>query len=315
MKKIEELTNDEIEREFKEFINVKSADRYINELKKAYELIDREKENNSIFDIKDENILIKKVKPKLIKTNLFNRKTPGGTPARAGFNAYVKYINYKKSSYCQFFNDFKIKEDDFINWGIKQTIFGSDELIKTKWERLKKSVIDGLDTVYVRGYGRNPQHANLMMELYGYLFPNAIIKKNSNNNSIPSSKIEKLTGLKKNKDIFNYQVAHVWGKTKNPLLFEAPWNICYIPKIIDPLTGHESKGSLTETFRIKWLKRIKKKYRKYIDEYNKIIIEYKIETKIKEFYENKKIKNSKFLNDALEEFSTIKLEENDIEEE
>lgn len=47
-------------------------------------------------------------------------------------------------------------------------------------------------------------------------------------------------------------------------MFEAPWNICYTPKIIDPFTGHESKGDLPEEFQEYFLKYAQKKYKKYI---------------------------------------------------
>ncbi len=38
-------------------------------------------------------------------------------------------------------------------------------------------------------------------------------------------------------------------KTKNPLLFGCGWNIAYIPKYIDPFTGHETQGCYSEEFK------------------------------------------------------------------
>jgi hypothetical protein len=39
----------------------------------------------------------------------------------------------------------------------------------------------------------------------------------------------------------DYQFSHVFSETtKNPLAFNAPWNMCRIPRFVDPLTGYET---------------------------------------------------------------------------
>ena len=48
--------------------------------------------------------------------------------------------------------------------------------------------------------------------------------------------------------------------------------ICYTPKIIDPFTGHETKGF--PEFRDEFIDWAFKVNRKYIDEYNDIILQY-----------------------------------------
>ena len=81
--------------------------------------------------------------------------------------------------------------------------------------------------------------------------------------------MERLTGRKNKKEIINYQVSHIFGKTKNIYAFTAPWNFIYLPKIMDPLTGHEAQGYLKERFQFELEKRVVK----IIENGLKIIIE------------------------------------------
>jgi hypothetical protein len=66
-------------------------------------------------------------------------------------------------------------------------------------------------------------------------------------------------------------------------LFEAPWNIVLVPKILDPLTGHEAKGDLAKDFRYAFQCRIYDKFEEFIDDYNRIIEEQDIEKKCKDY--------------------------------
>lgn len=76
-------------------------------------------------------------------------------------------------------------------------------------------------------------------------------------------------GYRKNKNIFNYQISHVFGRTKNVFCFTAPWNIVFLPKIVDPLTGHEAKGKFVEDFSRKFQSLVYDKFKAEIDEFNK----------------------------------------------
>ena len=78
-------------------------------------------------------------------------------------------------------------------------------------------------------------------DFYANLLGNTHVEKDPTNNAVPHKLIQRTTELKRNSDIFNYQVSHIWGHTKNIFMFEAPWNICYTPKIMDPFTGHETQ--------------------------------------------------------------------------
>ena len=72
----------------------------------------------------------------------------------------------------------------------------------------------------------------------------------------------------------NYQVSHLFGRTKNPLLFTSPWNIAYIPKYLDPFTGHESQGIHSTEFKNIFNQLIAKKFEPYIQDYHNFIDEH-----------------------------------------
>jgi hypothetical protein len=90
-------------------------------------------------------------------------------------------------------------------------------------------------------------------------------------NNKPTQLLQNLTGYRKNKNIFNYQVSHVFGNTKNVFCFTEPWNIVFIPKIIDPFTGHESKGDCIDKFQRLFKNKLYETFFAEITEYNKIM--------------------------------------------
>lgn len=111
----------------------------------------------------------------------------------------------------------------------------------------------------------------------------------------------------------NYQISHIFDNTtKNPLMFESPWNIVYMPKILDPFSGHESKGDLTDLFK-KTIKELTvSKFKIFIKDYNEILKKYSISSKINDFIELvKEDLDSKKLKDLekglLENYLTIDL--------
>ena len=71
--------------------------------------------------------------------------------------------------------------------------------------------------------------------------------------------------------------------TRNALLFEAPWNIALVPKIIDPLTGHESNGNWAKEYQKQYFDIVFQKFSKYIEEYNQIMQDYDCQSKIETF--------------------------------
>ncbi|MGN0594781.1 MAG: hypothetical protein ACI4I6_06445 [Hominimerdicola sp.] len=212
-------------------------------------------------------------------------------------------------SYSEFFNYFNISKEQFYEWGISATIFPPISKVHIEWEDLKRRIFNN-ETVYIRGYGRDAHGTQLYKDFYATIFENYSVKKDPSNNFAPTRLIQKITELKKNKDIFNYQISHIWGHTKNIFLFEAPWNICYTPKIIDPFTGHEAMGIYPDEYQKLFLSKTYKKYECFIEDYNNLIIKNNVLEKIEYYIDS--LKNVipekeliQFSKDVKEELSLI----------
>lgn len=205
-------------------------------------------------------------------------------PKRIIEDTTKKDINNSKAvdSYECFLKKFNIIKSDFYKFGLEETIYPPTEEIEEYWNELKKRVLNN-EKVYIRGYGRDAHGTELYKKFHIKVFGNEKIFKDSTNNSKPQRLIEKLTGFRRKKTLLNYQVSHIFGMTRNALMFEAPWNIALVPKIIDPLTGHESNGMWAKEYQELFFKNMHNKYAKYIDEYNLIASKYNFENKIKEF--------------------------------
>jgi hypothetical protein len=134
------------------------------------------------------------------------------------------------------------------------------------------------------------------------MFGNTNVKKDYTNNAEPTKLLKNLTQFSKTRKpekilIVNYQISHLFGKTKNPLLFTCPWNIAYIPKYLDPFTGHETQGEYSKQFKQIILPILKEKFKIYINEYNDIIrnkITDKIEESLKFVKAEAKLNNDEF---------------------
>jgi hypothetical protein len=186
-----------------------------------------------------------------------------------------------RDSYISFFKHFNLEFKKIIDFGVEiDTIYPDPDLIQSEWSNLIESIKNNKE-VYIRGYGRDAHGTALYQELYRILLNNENIKKDSTNNAKPTHLLQNITGFSKTikKDsgtkerISNYQVTHIFGRTKNPFLFTAPWNIVWKSKMLDPFTGHESKGKNTDEYKKAFIKKAKELYSKYIEEYNNIASE------------------------------------------
>jgi len=193
-----------------------------------------------------------------------------------------------RDSYELFFKHFKIQFSDVIEFGINEaTIYPDDIQVKEKWHELIKSV-ENNEKVFIRGYGRDAHGTNLYQELYKILLNNHKITKDATNNAKPTQLLQNITNFSKTikqdnnkkEKITNYQVSHVFGRTKNPFLFTAPWNLVWKPKILDPFTGHESKGTNTQQYKKAFINQCKELYSEYINQYNELALKYFTDEKI-----------------------------------
>lgn len=217
-----------------------------------------------------------------------------------------------KDSYEEFIKRFGMNKDEFFEFGIKEIIFPDIERVRENWIDLKNR-IKNKNEIFIRGYGRGGASTYLYSELYSDVFNYTNVKKDKSNNARPQAIIKQLTGLRRGKDIINYQVSHIFQKTHNIFMFEAPWNIIYTPKLYDPFTGHESKGEWPDKFKELLRKSAGERYSEFIKDFNSNIsdiyyeeINTHIENTIDQLSDEseKKIYN-RFLGDALKEFEKI----------
>jgi len=223
-------------------------------------------------------------------------------------------------SYKIFFEHFDIKFSDVIKFGVdKATIYPDKINVRQKWDDLIQSIENNKE-VYIRGYGRDAHGTDLYLQLYKILLNNDRIKKDSTNNAKPTQLLQNITNYSKTikrdngkkEKITNYQVTHIFGRTKNPFLFTAPWNIVWKPKILDPFTGHESKGENTNQYQKTFINKSKQLYSEYIYEYNELVSKYFTEEKIENAFNQMELNLNinektfkKFKDDAKNELSKI----------
>lgn len=173
-------------------------------------------------------------------------------------------------SYERFMAKFNIDKEEMYQFGISETILPPIDLVAQNWEELKKRIFCN-GAVKIRGYGRDAKGTELYLGLYKHLFNNSNVNKDKTNNDEPQRIISRLTGYKRKSNLLNYQVSHIFGKTKNIFLFEAPWNIAFVPKLIDPFTGHETKGVWPIEYQEKFFSYSSEIYKEFIEEYNELI--------------------------------------------
>ena len=189
-----------------------------------------------------------------------------------------------RDSYTKFFEYSKISKEEFFEFGLKEVIYAPYTKAESQWEILKQRITTN-QKVFIRGFGRDSNGTALYLELYKNLVGNYKVTKDPTNNAEPTKVIKELTGYskKENRDykkISNYQVSHIFGRTKNVYAFTAPWNIVYIPKLLDPFTGHEAEGEMVDEFTKLFQEQSYKKFKKLIDDFNYIISSDKFKEKI-----------------------------------
>ena len=175
-----------------------------------------------------------------------------------------------RDAYEQFFK--LLPKEKLFDFGLKNIITIEKGVAFYEWKRLINRINKNAPDLYVRNFGRNGNESNNMKILYKEIFK-IDINFDQTNNSKPSQLLQTLTEYKTNKTIFNYQISHVFGNTKNVYCFTAPWNVIFIPKIIDPFTGHEAKGDYVNEFQILLHKNILEIFKDEIMEYNELIKE------------------------------------------
>ena len=217
-----------------------------------------------------------------------------------------------KDSYQDFIDRFGIDKQSFYQFGLQSIISADVVTAEAQYQQVKEKLLNNAKLV-IRSYGGKGVHSNLYLDLYRYLFGNNNLGIDPTNNSAPRRNISAATGYRINKNLLNYQVSHIWGKTKNPILFESVWNICFVPRLYDPFTGHEASGGWNEEFIPLLNHFVFDKFEALISDYNQFVVENNIQSKINAFVDTL-LSNarhsteliSRFRYDALNEWSLLK---------
>jgi hypothetical protein len=226
-----------------------------------------------------------------------------------------------RDSYERFFSEGYISKEKFFDFGIRETIYAPLDKAKEGWEELKHRIKNN-GQVWMRGFGRNGKGSPLFKDFYAQALGNKNVTIDRTNNNKPGTVIRKMTGYSKRKSsnhksskhkpIRNYQVSHIFGRTKNIYLFTAPWNIVYLPKIIDPFTGHEAKGDLIDEYQTMFQQKSYVRFEALIEDYNQIISGTDFQQRVDAYFENISNSNShsqddidKLIKSVREELSPI----------
>ncbi|OFA33544.1 hypothetical protein BAE46_00785 [Glaciecola punicea] len=159
----------------------------------------------------------------------------------------------------------------------------------------------------MRAFGKNSKESHLYQSFYKKVLGNENVLIDKNNNTEPTKLIRSLTGYTKTKTskfdmVQNYQISHVFGRTKNVFAFTAPWNLVYLPKLLDPFTGHEAKGSMVDEFTQLFQKQIFNKFESMIADFNQLMSNDEFNDNITEYFE--RLANAETIN--IDEFGKLK---------
>lgn len=115
-----------------------------------------------------------------------------------------------------------------------QRLFWAPEIAKQECVILKNRIFTG-EEVFMRGFGRNAAGTSLFQLFYSIFLEHQRVYKDPTNNTIPTKLLRNWTGYSKSggKDyspLRNYQVSHIFGKTKNIFLLYSSMEYCICAK-------------------------------------------------------------------------------------
>ncbi len=185
-------------------------------------------------------------------------------------------------SYDILLNEY-ISKEDFFKFGLEKTIYIPQDKAEKSWKKLKDN-LNNNKTVYMRGF-KDSSSTRIASTFYSALFNNEYTKKDPSNTQNPAKTIEELSGYKKSKDLKNYQLASVFGRGRNVLAFTAPWNIVYIPSVLDPLLSSDNNSALATEYQELFKSYVYNRFKTQINEYNDIVTNHHFMRTMDEFFE------------------------------
>lgn len=209
--------------------------------------------------------------------------------------AIVRAANPNRESYQEFFDAFGILPNAVCEFGLEHSVFAEPDMALEQWRELTTALLNNA-RLPIRAITGNVQDREFQFykRLNGYLFENHSLHHDCTGNYYPRRNLERAVGwhatIRPRTEtgvLVNFQTSHVLsGRTHNPLLYSAVWNIAFTPKIIDPFTGDEAHGPVAEMFRTAFLSKIRARFSVCIEEYNRFVGERDIANRIGGFSDN-----------------------------
>ena len=204
------------------------------------------------------------------------------------------------NAYEEVIREYGITVERFYEVGIKMCLFAPREEAMRDWQGLKEQFL-----------GRNKSgmkmrmvvHEEWLRKFYKELFCLELVK-DRDGNLTPNETLCKLLGIRKPA---NYVCVHIFGGTNNPLLFNALFNVCYIPSIYAPLTTDNrlKMTPLHAEFRKRFLAQVYRLYGDIISDYNAFLLRQRIPEKIAHELRNPERYPRRFIANIKEQWKPI----------
>lgn len=178
------------------------------------------------------------------------------------------------NAYEDVIREYGITTEHFYEVGIKLCLFAHREEALKNWLHLKEKFLRGEEGIPMRMV----VHERWQREFYRDLFHLELVK-DPDGNQAPNTALCEMLGIRKPA---NYVCVHIFGGTNNPLLFNALFNVCYIPAIYAPLTNdnRHKHTPLHAGFRKRFMEKVYELYGDIIHDYNVFLREQRIMEKI-----------------------------------
>lgn len=246
-------------------------------------------------------------------------------------------------AYGEFFSYFEVRQltpRNFYQFGLEKSVYADDvdeDAAVRQFQMLISLLENGTATeqdlagrrrtcLSIRRYSGSEEKSRWFIRLYERVFRNARVRVEKGGNMSPKLNICGVTRTQlftngrgfrishgTQRILKNFQCSHVFdSRTQNPLLFEAVWNIVLTPKLIDPLTGHETLGRWPGDFQPMFRNLIRRKFVRCIELFNETVQRYGncIEQSAREVVEEFRMGNEEaesFVRNAIAQWRAIDL--------
>ncbi|MCH5284833.1 MAG: hypothetical protein J1E42_04455 [Akkermansiaceae bacterium] len=206
------------------------------------------------------------------------------------------------NSYEEVIQEYGITVERFYEVGLKMCLFAPRDEAVRDWQMLKEQFVSRRKPGMAM---RMVVHEYYLRRFYYDIF-RLELEKDPDGNQTPNKTLCRLLGIRKPA---NYVCTHIFGGTNNPLLFNALFNVCYIPAIYAPLTSdnRHKMTKLHEGFRRRFMDCVYELFGDIIAEYNKFLLELRVQERIDSELINPEIYPKRFIANIKEQWQPLKL--------